>query len=476
MIVDFVATVEKHNGKARIRLLSVLNPAGKTLASFGFSSYQKMVKSSESISGALDSLPVGGIYCATFRLVNKNMKFLSIVPLEDHKGMGRMLDGKFFLDFDSNKLPGVYPFHLTAKLNNIHDGIGYVLPIVFETLYRKGRGKGNMVVPIPLTNEEVDAVVVALNSAGFRVTGVFASPSEVAVTEVIADEEYLSEVEEKEPVSVPEKYFYISDETRSIVSASLRNLVSFGGGERAVNIMLMGDSGNGKTSLAKEIAKRLNFSFEVVNCALLVEPEDIAVRRDIVGGSTIVRKNPLFERVEKGNCVVLLDELNRVPPNVLNSLLSLLDWRREEVFLGEKLVVGDNVVFIASMNIGPQFTGTFQSDSAIFNRFSVFVNVEIPPIVEEEKILIGQGATSEVAAQIVGTMTKLRVIVPASGISVRTTLGVFALVNGGLSLREAIQAAIINPLFDDERKQMVDAVNGALGTSKSQKTEKKFII
>lgn len=474
MFIQFVATVEKPGKGACIRLLSVLAPSHKTMANLGFDSPQKRLKCSESISKVLGSMPTDGFFCATFRLVKKNMKFHSIVPLERYTGYD--MSGKVFLAFGTNKVPPNFPYFLKERFNSIHDGFGYILPVVHMSLVNGGRALGNLVIPIPLTNEEADALIVILNDNGFNVTAVSANPSDGAVvTETVADDVSVVKVEEEKPVLVPEKYFYISDETRAIVSASLRNLVGFGGDNKAVNIMLMGDSGNGKTSLAKEIAARLKFDFEVVNCALLVEPEDIAVRRDIVGGSTVVRRNPFFQKVEKGNCVVLLDELNRVPPNVLNPLLSLLDWRREETFLGEKLVVGNNVVFIASMNVGPQFTGTFQSDNALFNRFLVFINVDIPPLIEEERILIGRGATPELAAQIVGGMNRLRLVVPESGISVRTTLGVFDLVKGGLSIRDASQAVIVNPLAAEERKTMVDAVNGAFGAIKSQKTN-KFII
>ena len=137
------------------------------------------------------------------------------------------------------------------------------------------------------------------------------------------------------------------------------------------NILLQGPTGCGKTDLARWIGathKRPSYEAMVGQC---IEPLDLLGIKGVRDGATYFAESRFVQAVETPNCIVILDEINRCTPNILNMLIPLLDHRGQVYVeeLNRYVNVAEGVVFIATANIGTQFSGTYRIDDAISSRF-----------------------------------------------------------------------------------------------------------
>jgi len=153
--------------------------------------------------------------------------------------------------------------------------------------------------------------------------------------------------------------------------------------ESGLNILLDGPQGSGKTVLARTIAQALGMEFVFFNCSAVLEATDflatVQVRASETGApitdfvSTDLRK-ALLEAHERParRYLVFLDELNRCPEAARNALMPALDTTRKlfDPVSNEFLDVADNVQFVAAVNRGREFSGTFGIDAAQLDRFA----------------------------------------------------------------------------------------------------------
>jgi MoxR-like ATPase len=169
--------------------------------------------------------------------------------------------------------------------------------------------------------------------------------------------------------------------------------------ESGLNILLDGPQGCGKTVLAKAIAKTLGMEFVFFNCGAVLEPTDflatIQVRASATGQPvTDFLKTEVLLALEQASAhpdrhyLVFLDELNRCPENARNALMPALDASRRifHPIDNRFLEIPANVQFIAAVNRGSTFSGTFGIDAAQLDRFAP-LQMGYPPVEEEVKLL-----------------------------------------------------------------------------------------
>jgi nitric oxide reductase NorQ protein len=176
-------------------------------------------------------------------------------------------------------------------------------------------------------------------------------------------------------------YFKTSLGVYSIVKHSIEN---------QNNLMLIGPTGLGKTELVDNIAKTMGLPLTIFDMGTMTDPI-----MGLVGSHTITVKDGVthskfvksrFSEVIQKPGIVLLDELSRANALSNNLLFPVLDYRRElsmEYSFEDTtpIKVHPECVFIATANIGSQYTGTHKMDRALMDRFML---IEVDSLKKEE--------------------------------------------------------------------------------------------
>lgn len=267
--------------------------------------------------------------------------------------------------------------------------------------------------------------------------------------------------------------YYINHESRLVFSTAYQ--MSQNRPERAVKVMVVGPSGYGKTLMPRLLAEKTGMRFMRMNCASVRDPEEWFGYREARDGSTVFVRSRLIETLEEGNAVILLDEFNRLEPWLTNTLFPLLDDDGKTHVHDQEFKIGPNVIVAATINVGYKFTGTFEMDEALGNRFELFLEVNPMPKNEEEKVLMVQcGLTFNDSAKVVkmANMLREREVV----CSTRSTLAIANLMRAGMTVREAFEAVVITRIPEEVggnnlRKSMFDMVNVELGILGKRKIE-----
>lgn len=174
------------------------------------------------------------------------------------------------------------------------------------------------------------------------------------------------------------------------LDANLKSfLLSIGNSTTIENLRLIGPAGCGKTSIGQWLAQETNKRLLIMDCSVIREPRDWFGFRTVHNGSIRWQDTEFVRTVTSGNCVIVLDELNRAPASVLNGLMPLLDHRRASWIeeRGAAVRVAPNTTFVATTNMGAKYLGASPVDLALRDRFSRVVEVTYLPTVQESKLL-----------------------------------------------------------------------------------------
>lgn len=167
-------------------------------------------------------------------------------------------------------------------------------------------------------------------------------------------------------------------------------------GIRGKNILLIGPTGSGKTLAAQSLVKALKREdkFFYINMGATQDP-----RTALIGNThfsknegTFFDESAFIRAIRTPNMVILLDEISRGHPDSWNLLITPLDYlqrylRLDEAKGSETVRVAPGVTFIATANIGNEYTATRVMDRALLDRFSVKIEVDVLSI-EQERDLI----------------------------------------------------------------------------------------
>jgi MoxR-like ATPase len=252
---------------------------------------------------------------------------------------------------------------------------------------------------------------------------------------------------------------YITEETAGSLAVALARLKS----GRNFTIWLRGPSGYGKTTIPKTFASIHGLGIVFVNCAVITDPEEWFYIRALRGSETVLEPTPLANALEAGGAVIVLDEINRAQPWVLNPLLSILDDSRRITIAGRELRVGEGLVVFFTSNEGSQFVGTTELDPALTNRVESAIVVSAPDARVEAQIVTDTGVTDpKEAARIASTIRQIRSAVEAAAIQVdvstRVLVKVTRQVLDGMTLFEACVSAIVNTAPMDSRRAVFDII------------------
>jgi MoxR-like ATPase len=233
---------------------------------------------------------------------------------------------------------------------------------------------------------------------------------------------------------------------------------------RGKNIMMTGPSGCGKTLAVQSVAKALNGRpYYYFNLGATTDP-----RSTLIGNThfnkelgTYVAEALFAQAVQKENAIILLDEMTRATPDAWNILITVLDENQRYLRMDEKpdtptIKVAKGVTFIATANIGAEYTATRVLDRAMMDRFTAIVEMEPLSVDDERKLLtmtypnLDRDMITAIAEIAGTTRQQVRSDDPkvTTSISSRLTVEMAGLIYDGFTLAEAAEVSIY-PFFND---------------------------
>ena len=230
---------------------------------------------------------------------------------------------------------------------------------------------------------------------------------------------------------------------------------------RGKNIMMTGQAGCGKTMAAKSLVNALDRPDFYFNLGATQDP-----RASLIGNvhfdkgkGTYFSESLFVKAIQTENAVILLDELTRAHPDAWNILMTVLDQGQRYLRLDEAdgqntIKVADGVTFIATANIGNEYTATRQLDKALMDRFTI---IEMDILTDEEEFGLLKymfPSVDEEALKNVADITHMTRVEAGtdnpritSGVSTRTSVEIAGLLFDGFSLMEAADITIY-PQYD----------------------------
>ena len=158
--------------------------------------------------------------------------------------------------------------------------------------------------------------------------------------------------------------------------------------DTGTNLLLMGDTGAGKTMLPMAYAAANGIPYYTVPCDVSIDPTALFGKMmpgDKVGEFVWV-DGPVTEMVRNGG-ILNISEINFMPAKIAASLYSLLDHRRSIQLLGhmgEHVKAHPRLLIVADMN--PKYRGTVDLNLALNNRFPLKVSWGYDDAVENKLV------------------------------------------------------------------------------------------
>jgi len=253
------------------------------------------------------------------------------------------------------------------------------------------------------------------------------------------------------------------------------------------NLMLVGPSGCGKTQITYAIAEQQDRPIHYFNLGSTQDARTSligSVQLDVKSG-TYFNPSAFIQAIQKPNSIILLDELSRANPDAWNILMPVLDPNLRELRVDENIdyppiKVADNVSFVATANIGVEYTSTRVLDKALTDRF---VAVEMNPLDKEGTIQLLNDRFGDIEPQVKEKIAKVNELIQnelqspdpelSTHMSTRSVLEFAELIGDGFTFDQAL-GLIVYPLFDDDGgaesermycKQLIQKVHNPLATA-----------
>ena len=232
---------------------------------------------------------------------------------------------------------------------------------------------------------------------------------------------------------------------------------------RGKNIMMTGPAGCGKTLAAKSLVNAVERPDFYFNLGATQDPRATLIGNVHFdkGKGTYFSESLFVKAIQTPNAVILLDELSRAHPEAWNILMTVLDSGQRYLRLDEQdgqgtINVAEGVTFIATANIGNEYTSTRVLDKALMDRFTI---IEMDVLSNEEELGLLQYMFPNVDTELLDAVSQIshQTRVEASnenpkltsGVSTRTSVEIAGLLFDGFSLPEASEITIYPQYSND---------------------------
>ena len=232
---------------------------------------------------------------------------------------------------------------------------------------------------------------------------------------------------------------------------------------RGKNILMTGPAGCGKTMASKSLVNSLDRPDFYFNLGATQDP-----RSTLIGNTHFDKKKGTYfsealfvKAIQTPNAVILLDELSRAHPDAWNILMTVLDsgqryLRLDESTTQETIPVAEGVTFVATANIGNEYTSTRVMDKALMDRF-IIVEMDVLNSDEEHGLL--NYMFPHVDTDLLKSVSEIASLTRSesnsesgritSGISTRTSVEIAGLLYDGFGLDEAAEVCVYPQYSND---------------------------
>ncbi|MGV8939636.1 MAG: CbbQ/NirQ/NorQ/GpvN family protein [Allorhizobium sp.] len=235
---------------------------------------------------------------------------------------------------------------------------------------------------------------------------------------------------------------------------------------RQLPLLLKGPTGCGKTRFVSHMAARLGLPLSTVSCHDDLAAADLTGRYLLKGGDTVWVDGPLTRAVRDGG-ICYLDEIVEARKDVAVVLHPLTDDRRILPLerTGEVLQATAGFMLVVSYN--PGYQNLLKSLKPSTRQRFVAIEFGFLPKAEEIAVVCQESGLSEdKVAPLVALAARLRALKGhdlEEGVSTRLIIYCATLIDAGMPVREAVLAAMIEPLTDDaDVKAALIEVTGAV--------------
>ncbi len=235
------------------------------------------------------------------------------------------------------------------------------------------------------------------------------------------------------------------------------------GAVRGKNLLMTGPAGCGKTMAAKSLVNAMDRPDFYFNLGATQDP-----RSTLIGNTHFDKKKGTYfsealfvKAISTPNAVILLDELSRAHPDAWNILMTVLDegqryLRLDEADGSETINVAEGVTFVATANIGNEYTSTRVMDKALMDRFTI---VEMDVLTDEEELGLLTYMFPHVNLDLLKSVSEIAHLTRvesksdtgklSTGISTRTSVELAGLLYDGFDLNEAAEVTAYPQFADD---------------------------